>query len=148
MRSIATVLLFVVASASSVSAQQQQKPQTQPTKTTQQPPQKDSWSMDHGHAADAAAAREAAAAKAKAEAKAPDEPLKPSQSTDFSVNGDNMISSAPPKTPEEQKLEAQARAAWEARCRPTVIADREGLRRIRYAEPDCDLSSFNTAGTH
>jgi hypothetical protein len=147
MRNIATVLLFVVASASSVSAQQQQKPQTQPTKTTQQPPQKDSWSMDHGHAADAAA-REAAAAKAKAEAKAPGEPLKPSQSTDFSVNADNLISPAPPKTPEEQMLEAQARAAWEARCRPTVIADREGLRRIRYAEPDCDLSSFNTAGTH
>jgi hypothetical protein len=148
MRSIAAVLLFVAANASSVSAQQQQKPQTQPTKTTQQPPQKDSWSMDHGHAADAAAASEAAAAKAKADAKAPDGPLKPSQSTDFSVNGDNIISSAPPRTSEEQKLQAQARSAWEARCRPTVIADREGLRRTRYAEPDCDLLSLNTAGTH
>ncbi len=24
--------------------------------------------------------------------------------------------------------------------------DREGLRRVQYAEPDCDLSRFNTAG--
>ena len=38
------------------------------------------------------------------------------------------------------------RAAWQARCRPTVVEDREGLRRTRYAEPDCDLSRFNTAG--
>ena len=27
-----------------------------------------------------------------------------------------------------------------------VVEDREGLRRTRYAEPDCDLSRFNTAG--
>ncbi len=40
----------------------------------------------------------------------------------------------------------QARAAWQARCRPTFVEDREGIRRAQYAEPDCDLSRYNTAG--
>jgi hypothetical protein len=28
----------------------------------------------------------------------------------------------------------------------TVVEDRDGLRRVKYAERDCDLSRFNTAG--
>lgn len=134
MRTIATVLLFLVAASATASAQQQ-----------------GSWSsssMDHGHAADAAAAARsaAAAARAKENAIAAGVPLAPSQSTSFSVNGDSVIRASAPLTPEQQKAEADGRAAWQARCRPTVVEDREGLRRTRYAEPDCDLSRFNTAG--
>jgi hypothetical protein len=134
MRTIATVLLFLVAASATASAQQQ-----------------GSWSsssMDHGHAADAAAAARsaAAAARAKEMAIAAGVPLAPSQSTTFSVNGDSVIHAGTPLTPEQQKAEAEGRAAWQARCRPTVVEDREGLRRTKYAEPDCDLSRFNTAG--
>ena len=134
MRTIATVLLFLVAASATASAQQQ-----------------GSWSsssMDHGHAADAAAAAKSAAATARAKeiAIAAGVPLAPSQSTSFSVNGDSVIRASAPLTLEQQKAEADGRAAWQARCRPTVIEDREGLRRTRYAEPDCDLSRFNTAG--
>jgi hypothetical protein len=57
-----------------------------------------------------------------------------------------VIRLAPALTPEQQKAHEEASAAWEARCRPTVVEDREGLRRVKYAEPDCDLSRFNTAG--
>jgi hypothetical protein len=105
--------------------------------------------MDHGHGADAAAASRAAAlaARAKEAAIAAGLPLSPSQSTSFSVNGSSVIRAAPPKTAEQEKADAEARAAWQARCRPTVIEDREGMRRTKYAEPDCDLSRFNTAGT-
>ena len=104
--------------------------------------------MDHGHGADAAraAGAAAAAARAKAEAIAAGRPLTPSQSTDFSVNGSNSVRAAPLRTPEQLKADAEASAAWQARCRPTVVVDREGLRRTQYAEPDCDLSRFNTAG--
>jgi hypothetical protein len=107
-----------------------------------------SFSMDHGHAADAARATRAASAAAaeKAAAIAAGKPLTPSQSTNFSVNGSGVIQAAPPRSPEEQKADAEAQAAWQARCRPTVIEDREGMRRTRYAEPNCDLSRFNTAG--
>jgi hypothetical protein len=140
MRSIATVFLFAAVSLSTASAQQTQK--------TDQPQQNNSWAMDHGRAADAAAASEAAAAaNAKAAAAAAGAAPKAGQSIDFGVNGDNVIRAAPPQTQEEQEAEADGRAAWEARCRPTVVADREGLRRTRYAESDCDLSRFNTAGT-
>jgi hypothetical protein len=130
MRIIAAVLFFVAAGVSTASAQQA------------------SWSMDHGHAADAAAAvREAAAAaRAKDAAIAAGLPLLPSQSTNFSVNGGSVIRAAPPLTPEQERADAEARASWQARCRPTVIEDRDGLRRTKYAEPDCDLSRFNTAG--
>ena len=100
--------------------------------------------MDHGRAADAAAAAKAAADAANARPAAV--AAGPSQSADFSVNGDSIIPAAPPLTPEQQKAVTEARAAWQARCRPTVIEDREGLRRTRYVEPDCDLSAFNTAG--
>lgn len=105
--------------------------------------------MDHGNAAAAAAASKAAAAAAKAKADAirAGRPLTPSQSTDFSINGGGgVVRLAPALTPEQQKADAEARAAWQARCRPAVVTDREGLRRTQYAEPDCDLSRFNTAG--
>lgn len=129
MRIVAAVL-FLVAGISAASAQGP------------------SWSMDHGHAADAAVASRAAsiAAANKAAAIAAGHPLTPSQSTDFSVNGNNVVRAAPPRTPEQQKADAEASAAWQARCRPTVVVDREGLRRTQYAERDCDLSRFNTAG--
>jgi hypothetical protein len=111
--------------------------------------QQTSWAMDHGRAADAAAEAQAAAAeeKAKALAIAAKTPLTPSPQTDFSVNGPGVIKAAAPLSPEQQKAEAEARAFWQARCRPTVVEDREGLRRTQYAEADCDLSRFNTTGT-
>jgi hypothetical protein len=128
-RTILGVFLIVAATISTASAQS-------------------SFSMDHGHAADAAQAARAAASAAanRAAAIAAGNPLTPSQSTDFSVNSGGVIRAARPRTPEEQKADAQAQAAWQARCRPTVIEDREGIRRTRYAEPNCDLSRFNTAG--
>jgi hypothetical protein len=131
MRIIAAIVLFAAATLSPAFGQQA-----------------GSWSMDHGHAADAAAAaRQAqAAANAKAAAIAAGLPLSPSQSTNFSVNGDSVIRAEPALTPEQQKAEEEGRAAWQARCRPTVIEDRDGLRRTKYAAPDCDLSRFNTAG--
>jgi hypothetical protein len=129
MRTILGVFLIVAATISTASAQS-------------------SFSMDHGHAADAARAARAASAAAadKAAAIATGKPLTPSQSTDFSVNGSGVIRAAPPRTPQEQKADAEAQAAWQARCRPTVIEDREGMRRTKYAESNCDLSRFNTAG--
>ena len=128
MRTILGVILITAATIATASAQ--------------------SFSMDHGHAADAARAARAASAAAadKAAAIAAGRPLTPSQSTDFSVNGSGVIRAAPPRTPEERKADAEAQVAWQARCRPTVIEDREGIRRTRYAEPNCDLSRFNTAG--
>jgi hypothetical protein len=104
--------------------------------------------MDHGRAADAAAAAQAAAAAnaAKAAAAAATAASSPSQPASFSINGGAVISAAPPLTPEQQKAEEEGRAAWQARCRPAVVEDREGMRRTKYAEPDCDLSRFNTAG--
>jgi hypothetical protein len=133
MRSIAAVVLFVVAGVSMA-----------PTQSAFA----QSWSMDHGHAADAAAAARsaAAAARAKDAAIAAGLPLSPSQSTNFSVNGSSVIHAVPALTAEQEQANEQARADWQARCHPTVIEDRDGLRRTKYAEPDCDLSSFNTAG--
>jgi len=135
MRRIAAVVFFVVAGVSMASTQQAFA-------------QSASWSMDHGHAADGAAAARAAAAaaRAKAAAIAAGLPLSPSQSTNFSVNGDSVIRAVPALTPEQERADAEGRADWQARCRPTVIEDRDGLRRTKYAEPDCDLSRFNTAG--
>jgi hypothetical protein len=104
-----------------------------------------SSSSSSSSSADAARAPNAAA-RAQAEAIATGRPLTASQFTDFSINGSNMVRAAPPRTPEQQKADAEASAAWQARCRPTVVVDREGLRRVQYAEPDCDLSRFNTAG--
>lgn len=102
------------------------------------------FAMDHGHAADAARAAQAAA-DAKASAVAPGAPLLPSQQTNFYVGSGGTVKIVP-RTAEELKADEAAQAAWSERCRPTVIEDREGLRRVKYAERDCDLSRFNTAG--
>jgi hypothetical protein len=72
-------------------------------------------------------------------------PLLPSQQTNFYVGGRGTVKITP-RTAEELKADEAAQAAWNERCRPTVVEDREGLRRVRYAERDCDLSRFNTAG--
>jgi len=143
MRTIAAIVLFAAASVSSVSAQQSSvlAPVNAPAAAPQVP-----FAMDHGRAADAAAAAAAAAANAKAAAVAAGVQPSPSQSAGFSVNGENVIRAAPALTPEQQKAEEEGRAAWQARCRPTVVEDRDGMRRTKYAEPDCDLSRFNTAG--
>ncbi len=119
-------VLIVVASLSSASAQ---------------------FAMDHGHAADAARAASArqAAAAAKARAIANGDPLLPSQQTDFAVGGRTTIKVVP-RTEAEMKADRLAEEAWSARCQPTVEQDRDGVRRTRYAEKDCDLSRFNTAG--
>ena len=102
------------------------------------------FAMDHGHAADAAQAARAAA-DAKAAAIASGAPLLPSQQTNFYVGGRGIVKISS-RTAEEQKADEAAQAAWTERCQPTVFEDREGLRRVRYAERDCDLSRFNTAG--
>jgi hypothetical protein len=104
-----------------------------------------SWAMDHGHTADARAA--VASARIKICAIAAKIPRRSKQKTDFSINGRGVVKAAAPLSPEEQKAEAEARDAWQARCRPTVVEDREGLRRRQYANSNCDLSRFNTAGT-
>jgi hypothetical protein len=130
MRIVSCALLIAVSCISTASAQQA------------------SWAMDHGNAAAAASAQRAAAdaARAKAAAIAAGRPLTPSQATDFSINGKNVVRAVPPPTAEELKAEADAHSAWQARCRPAVVEDSEGIRRTKYAEPDCDLSRFNTAG--
>jgi len=138
MRIIPAVLLFIAAGISTASAQGASKAA----------PKAPSFDMDHGNAAAAADAAKARAveARAKADAIRLGRPLSPSQSTDFSVNGGGVVRLAPALTPEQQKADEEARAAWQARCRPAVVTDREGLRRTQYAAPDCDLSRFNTAG--
>jgi len=105
------------------------------------------FAMDHGAAADAVQAARAAraAADAKATAIANGTPLLPSQQTNFYVGGGGTVKVAP-RTAEELKADEAAQAAWRERCRPTVVEDRDGLRRVKYAERDCDLSRFNTAG--
>lgn len=92
------------------------------------------FAMDHGHAADAKAAAIASGA-----------PLSPSQQTNFYVGSGGTVKIAP-RTAEALKADEAAQAAWKERCRPTVVEDRDGLRRVKYAERDCDLSRFNTAG--
>jgi hypothetical protein len=141
MHIVPAVLVLIAAGLSTASAQDAS---TAPASSSSAP----SFAMDHGNAAAAAAASKAAAAAARAKADAirNGRPLTPSQSTDFGVNGGGVVRLAPPRTPEQQKADAEARAAWQARCRPAVVTDREGLRRTQYAEPDCDLSRFNTAG--
>src|SRR4051812_15327388 len=105
------------------------------------------FAMDHGHAADAVQASRArqAAADAKAAAIASGRPLLPSEQTDFNV-GSRATIKVYARTEAELKADRQAEAEWAARCKPTVEEDSEGLRRTKYAEKDCDLSRFNTAG--
>jgi hypothetical protein len=140
MRIIAAIVLLAAASVSPASAQQSPAPVPVPVNAPAAAPQVP-FAMDHGRAADAAAA---AAANAKAVAAG----VQPgaSQSASFSVNGENVIRAAPALTPEQQKAEEEGRTAWQARCRPAVVEDGDGMRRTKYAEPDCDLSRFNTAG--
>jgi hypothetical protein len=126
MRTALYALLFAIAGVSAASAQQS--------------------GTDHRDVTGNSPAANPAAAPASGNAAA-GVPLTPSQYTDFTVNGSNVIRAAPPLTPEQQKAEAEGRSAWQARCRPSVIEDREGIRRRKYAEPDCDLSRYNTAGT-
>ena len=105
------------------------------------------FAMDHGRAADAAQAASAAraAADAKAAAIASGAPQLPSQQTNFYINGAGIVKVVS-RTAEELKVDEAAQAAWRERCQPTVVEDRDGLRRVKYAERDCDLSRFNTAG--
>jgi hypothetical protein len=104
------------------------------------------FAMDHGRSADAAARAAAAENAAKAAAAAAAAAASSgSQPASFSINGESVISPAL-LTPEQQKAEDEGRAAWQARCRPAVVEDRDGMRRTKYAERDCDLSRFNTAG--
>jgi hypothetical protein len=102
---------------------------------------------DNGRAADAAQATPVPtpAADAKAPAAAPGGPLLPSQQTNFYVAGAGIVKIVS-RSAEDLKVDAAGQAEWAARCRPTVVEDRDGLRRVRYAERDCDLSRFNTAG--
>lgn len=99
------------------------------------------FAMDHGHSADAAAK---AAADAKA-APAPGGSPLPSQQTNFYVAGPGIVKIVS-RTAEDLKADEAGQAAWAARCRPSVVEDRDGLRRVRYAERDCDLSNYNNAG--
>jgi hypothetical protein len=105
--------------------------------------------MDHGNAEAAAQAAgdASAAAAAKASAIANGGPLLPSQKTNFSVGSASSFKAVViRRTPEELKAFEDGKATWTARCKPTVVEDAEKLRRVKYAEPDCDLSAFNTAG--
>jgi hypothetical protein len=110
------------------------------------------WSLDHGRAEDAANAAKSAAigaaikeivAAAKAQAAAPADS---DSSSDFVAGGSGVIAPELPRTTEQQRADTLAEAAWQTRCRPAVVEDREGIRRVKYAESDCDLTRYNTAG--
>jgi hypothetical protein len=102
--------------------------------------------MDAGRAAeDAQAARASRAAENAMAAALALGALRSRQQTNFYVGGSGTIKIAP-RTAEELKADEAAQTAWTERCRPIVVEDREGLRRVKYAERDCDLSRFNTAG--
>jgi hypothetical protein len=77
---------------------------------------------------------------------APVAPIYPPGTTDFYVNGAGVMAGAPPRSTEQQKADEASQASWQARCRPAVVEDRDGVRRARYAAVDCDLSPFNTVG--
>jgi hypothetical protein len=101
---------------------------------------------DQGRAAEAAqAARASRAAENAMAAALALGALRPRQQTNFYVGGSGTIKIAP-RTAEELKADEAAQTAWTERCRPVVVEDHEGLRRVKYAERDCDLSRFNTAG--
>ena len=101
---------------------------------------------DPGRAAEAAqAARASRAAENAMAAALALGALRPRQQTNFYVGGSGTIKIAP-RTAEDLKADEAAQTAWTERCRPVVVEDHEGLRRVKYAERDCDLSRFNTAG--
>jgi len=137
MRIIPVLLLIAAAGISAASAQQ--------ASADNERADGDAAASSTGNAATSNNA--AAAASNQAAAVAAGAPRSPSEFTDFHVNAGGTISAPPPRTPEQQKADAQDHAAWQARCRPTVVVDREGLRRTKYAEPDCDLLRIKTAGT-
>jgi hypothetical protein len=85
------------------------------------------------------------AAEAKASAAVAGAQQLPSQQTSFYVSSGGVMKITS-RTAEDMKGDQAAQAAWNERCQPTVVEDREGLRRVKYAERDCDLSRFNTAG--
>ena len=101
--------------------------------------------MDPSQVADAVQ-RARAVADARAAAIASGAPLLPRLTTNFYVGGGGGTLKITPRTAEDLKADEAAQVAWAERCRPTVVEDREGLRRVKYAERDCDLSRFNTAG--
>jgi hypothetical protein len=117
------------------------------------------FAMDHGHARDALRnSLDSGLADAKrslnqsvsrlARTLGSPSPLNPSENTDFLVNnGDATIKAAPVMTKAELEVFKAKQAAWEDRCRPMFVEDAEGIRRAKYAEKDCDLSPFNTAGS-
>ena len=70
----------------------------------------------------------------------------PSQQTNFYVGSGGTVKIVSRTAVVLRADEAADRAAWNERCQPTVVEDRDGLRRVKYAERDCDLSRFNTAG--
>lgn len=93
-------------------------------------------------------AQAAAAPKPAADAKpaaASGAPTLPSQQTNFYVAGPGIVKIVA-RTAEDLKADEAGQAEWAARCRPIVVEDRDGLRRVRYAERDCDLSNYNNAG--
>jgi len=101
---------------------------------------------DPGRAAEAAqAARASRAAENAMAAALASGALRSRQQANFYVGGSGTIKIAP-RTAEELKADEAAQTAWTERCRPVVVEDHEGLRRVKYAERDCDLSRFNTAG--
>jgi hypothetical protein len=113
--------------------------------------------MDHGHARDASrAASDAELSDFKRSvnqsvsrlARGLDvpSPLQPSENTDFAINRNLTIKAAPALTKEELEVFKARQAEWEDRCRPVSIEDADGIHRVQYAEKDCDLSPFNTAG--
>jgi hypothetical protein len=66
---------------------------------------------------------------------------------DFAINNGNVtIKAAPAMTKEELEIFKAKQAEWGDRCRPMFVEDAYGIRRAQYAEKDCDLSQFNTAG--
>lgn len=74
-------------------------------------------------------------------------PLKPSENTDFVVNHRGGTLEAVRMSAAEQAAFKAKQVEWEDRCRPFVVQDSEGIRRVQYAQRDCDLSSYNTAGS-
>ena len=105
------------------------------------------FAMDHGNAA--AAAQAARAERdyqyAKASAIRNGGPLLPSQQTNFAVGGRATIKVIQ-RTAEEKKADEAAEVAWRERCRPTRLLGCSSRGNPKYAERDCDLSRFNTAG--
>jgi len=85
------------------------------------------------------------AADAKATAAVSGAPQSSGPQTSFSV-GSGGTAKIVRRTAEQLKPDDPAQAAWNMRCQPTVVEDRDGLRRVKYAERDCDLSRSNTAG--